>query len=53
MKTKDGVNRANVCFSKMARTWAVKLIKEAKDLVFFSSLVDQTVKSVLKEENHN
>ena len=50
MKTKDGVNRANICFSKMTKTWAVKPIREAKDLAFFSSLVDQTVETVLKKD---
>ena len=28
-KTKDGVNRANVCSSKMTKIWTVKPIKEA------------------------
>ena len=46
----DGVNRANVCFSKMTKTWAVKLIKEANDLILFSSLVNQTVEAVLQKE---
>ena len=49
-KTKDGVNRANVCSSKMTKIWTVKPIKEAKDPVFFSSLVYQTVEVVLKKE---
>ena len=49
-KTKDAVNRANVCFSKITKTWAVKPIKEAKDLVSFSSLLDQTVETALKKE---
>ena len=40
-KTKGGVNRANVCFSKMTKTWAVKPIKEAKCLVFFSVLMKE------------
>ena len=49
-KTKDVVNCAKAYFFKMTKTWAVKLIKEVKDLVFFSSLVDQTVEVVLKKE---
>ena len=36
-KTKDGVNRLDVSFSKMTKTWAVTPIKEAKDALFFSS----------------
>ena len=50
VKTKDGLSHANVCFSKMTKTWAVKPIKEAKVLIFFSSLIDQTVEAFLKKE---
>ena len=50
MKTKDGLSHANVCFSKITKTWAVKPIKEAKVLIFFSSLIDQTVEAFLKKE---
>ena len=34
----------------MTKTCAVKPVKEAKVLVFFSSLVDKTVKTVLKKQ---
>ena len=34
----------------MAKTWAVKPIQEAKDLIFFSSFTEQTVEAVLKKE---
>ena len=33
-----------------AESRTVKPVKEAKDFVFFSSLVDQTVEAVLKKE---
>ena len=34
----------------MTKTWAVKPIQEAKDLIFFSSFTEQTVEAVLKKE---
>ena len=34
----------------MTKTGAVKPIKEAKILIFFSSFIDQTVKAFLKKE---
>ena len=34
----------------MTKTWAVKPIKEAKVLIFFSSFIDQTVEAFLKKE---
>ena len=34
----------------MTKTWAVKPIQEAKDLIFFSSFTKQTVEAVLKKE---
>ena len=35
----------------MTKTWAVKPIQEAKDLIFFSSLTEQTVEAVLKKDS--
>ena len=45
-KTKDGLSHAKVCFSKVAKMWAVKPIKEAK-VIFFSSFIGQTVEAFL------
>ena len=50
VKTKDGLGHANVCFSKVTKTWAVKPIKEAKVIIFFSSFIDQTVEAFLKRD---
>ena len=50
VKTKDGLGHANVCFSKVTKSWAVKPIKEAKVIIFFSSFIDQTVEAFLKRD---
>ena len=49
VKTKDGLSHANVCFSKVTKTWAVKPIKEEK-VIFFSSFIGQTVEAFLKRD---